>query len=161
MACRLYGAKPLPEPMPNYCQLDPYEQNKIWFKVQNFSFTKMHSIMSSAKCRPFCPGRDELRATDTDILYFYGTRNIWRITKFHFHQDHMYPVLRDIPLDEHPISKYISWVWVLWSWILRSAYQIKLYLTEKNGIYTNTIVSAYGHIFICVHISSDFNTWYI
>ena len=27
MACRLFGAKPLPEPMFTYCQLDPYEQS--------------------------------------------------------------------------------------------------------------------------------------
>ena len=26
MACRLLGAKPLPEPMLTYCQLDPQEQ---------------------------------------------------------------------------------------------------------------------------------------
>ena len=71
MACRLFGAKPLPEPMLTYCQLDPYEQNKIGIKVQYFSFTKMHSIMSSAKWRPFCPGRDELRTTDTDTNQKY------------------------------------------------------------------------------------------
>ena len=26
MSCHLFGAKPLPEPMPTYCQLDPQEQ---------------------------------------------------------------------------------------------------------------------------------------
>ena len=26
MACRLFGAKPLPEPMPAYCQPDSWEQ---------------------------------------------------------------------------------------------------------------------------------------
>ena len=29
-------------------------------EIQNFSFTKMHWKMSSAKWRPFCPGEDEL-----------------------------------------------------------------------------------------------------
>ena len=33
--------------------------NEILIKIQNFSFTKMHLKMSSAKWRPFCPGRDE------------------------------------------------------------------------------------------------------
>ena len=29
MACRLFGAKPLPEPMLTYCQLEPWEQNLV------------------------------------------------------------------------------------------------------------------------------------
>ena len=32
MACRLFGAKPLPEPMMTYCQLDPKEQTSVQFK---------------------------------------------------------------------------------------------------------------------------------
>ena len=31
MACRLFGAKPLPEPMLTYCQLDSYEQTSVKF----------------------------------------------------------------------------------------------------------------------------------
>ena len=33
MSCRLFGAKPLPEPMLIYCQLDFYEQSEIWIKI--------------------------------------------------------------------------------------------------------------------------------
>ena len=33
---------------------------EISIKIQNFSFTKMHLKISSAKQRPFCPGRHEL-----------------------------------------------------------------------------------------------------
>ena len=29
IACRLFGAKPLPEPMLTYCQLDPWEQTSV------------------------------------------------------------------------------------------------------------------------------------
>ena len=29
MACRLFGTKPLPEPMLTYCQLDPWEQTSV------------------------------------------------------------------------------------------------------------------------------------
>ena len=39
MACRLCGAKPLPEPMLAYCQLDPWEQfqwNSNWNEKENF-----------------------------------------------------------------------------------------------------------------------------
>ena len=32
MACRLSGAKPLPEPMLPYCQLDPWEQTSVEFE---------------------------------------------------------------------------------------------------------------------------------
>ena len=35
-----------------------FKENLI--KIQNFSFTKMHLNISSAKRRPFCPGEDEL-----------------------------------------------------------------------------------------------------
>ena len=31
MACRLFGAKPLPKPMLGYCRLDPYEQTSVKF----------------------------------------------------------------------------------------------------------------------------------
>ena len=31
MACHLLGAKPLPEPMLTYCQLDPKEQTSVKF----------------------------------------------------------------------------------------------------------------------------------
>ena len=62
MACRLFGAKPLSEPMLGYCLLDigaPFSE--ILTKIQNFSFTKMHLKTSSAKRWPFCTGGDELK----------------------------------------------------------------------------------------------------
>ena len=34
MACRLSGAKPLPEPMLPYCYLDPWEQNAVKFEFK-------------------------------------------------------------------------------------------------------------------------------
>ena len=36
MACRLFGAKPLPEPMLAYCQLDPWEQTSVKFESSSF-----------------------------------------------------------------------------------------------------------------------------
>ena len=35
--------------------------SKIWIKIHKFSFTKMQLNGSSARWRPFCPGRDELK----------------------------------------------------------------------------------------------------
>ena len=44
MACRLFGAKPLPEPMLAYCQLDPWEQFSVKFESEFYHF---HSINRS------------------------------------------------------------------------------------------------------------------
>ena len=38
MACRLFGAKPVPEPMPTYCQLDPQEQTSVKFESKYKTF---------------------------------------------------------------------------------------------------------------------------
>ena len=58
MACRLFGAKPLPWAMLNYCQLDPLETNvgEIRIQIQNFSSTKMYLKMAWAEWRLFGPG---------------------------------------------------------------------------------------------------------
>ena len=62
MACRLFCAKPLPEP--GLLSTGPLGTNlcKILIKIQNFSFMKMHLKMPSVKWQPFCPGEDELKA---------------------------------------------------------------------------------------------------
>ena len=55
MACRLVGAKPLSEPMMEYCQFYPQEQTSVKYQSkQAFSFKKMHLKMLFGKCRPFC-----------------------------------------------------------------------------------------------------------
>ena len=64
MPCRLFGAKPLPEPKLTYCQLDNgllgSYFSEIWIGILSFSYKKMQLKMSSAKWWPFCPGGDEL-----------------------------------------------------------------------------------------------------
>ena len=62
MACRLFGTKPLPDPMMAYSQLDSWEQISVKFESEFYHF---HSIKCIWKCclpnwRPFCPGGDEL-----------------------------------------------------------------------------------------------------
>ena len=56
MACNIFGTKPLSIPMLRYCH-----SVKFLVKIRNFSFTKMHLKISSAKWQPFCSRRDELR----------------------------------------------------------------------------------------------------
>ena len=57
MAGRLFGTKPLPEPMLAYCQLDSWEQISVNFESELYHF---HSRKFIWKCRlpkwrPFCP----------------------------------------------------------------------------------------------------------
>ena len=64
IACRLFGTKPLPEPMQIYCQLDLWEQISVKFELIFWYFHSRKCInafeISSVKWRPFCPGGDEL-----------------------------------------------------------------------------------------------------
>ena len=60
MTCCLFGAKPLPEPVLTYCQLDPWKKTSVKVESKNCSFMKMRLKLSSAKWRPFCSGGDEL-----------------------------------------------------------------------------------------------------
>ena len=57
MACRLFGAKPLPELMLAYCQLNSCDQTSVKFESE---FCHFHSWKCIWIWRPFCPGRDEL-----------------------------------------------------------------------------------------------------
>ena len=61
MACRLLGAKPLPEPMLVYCRLDSWEQVSVKFKSEFYHFHSRKCIWKClSKWQPFCPGEDEL-----------------------------------------------------------------------------------------------------
>ena len=54
MACRLFGAKPLSKLVLGCCQLHPFEQNSMkFYKIQNFSFTKMHLKIPSLCAAPW------------------------------------------------------------------------------------------------------------
>ena len=50
MACRLGGAKPLPEPMPEYCKLEQGANFiEILIEIHTFSFKKMTMTMTMKK----------------------------------------------------------------------------------------------------------------
>ena len=62
MACRLFGAKPLPEPMLPYCRLDPKEYISVKFSLKfKFSFKEVHLKKSSAKVATILPGLNVLK----------------------------------------------------------------------------------------------------
>ena len=70
MACCLFGAKPLSEPvLPGLLSIGPlgtkFSENCI--KIHTFSCKKIHLKMSSAKQQPFCLGGDELM---TSSMYY-------------------------------------------------------------------------------------------
>ena len=58
----LIGAKPLPELMLIYCQLDPWENISMKFQSEFYHFHSRKCIWNChlPKWRPFCPGGDEL-----------------------------------------------------------------------------------------------------
>ena len=62
MACRLFGAKPLPEPMRVYCWLNSWEQISEKFESEFYHFHSRKCIWNCRlpKRQPFCPGGDEL-----------------------------------------------------------------------------------------------------
>ena len=70
MACRLYGTKPLPEPMLAYCQLDSWEQISAKFESEFYHFHSRKCIWNCRlpKWRPFCSGGDELTHRSLDIM---------------------------------------------------------------------------------------------
>ena len=56
MSCRLFGAKPLLEPVQAYCKVKLWEQNSWHFKIQHFSAKNMNIKLSSVKWWPFHSG---------------------------------------------------------------------------------------------------------
>ena len=82
MACRLYGAKPLPEPILDYCQLDPWEQISVKFESEFYHFhsRKCISNFRLPKWQPFCPGGDEsinTKMVKAEYLLGLCTRKAW------------------------------------------------------------------------------------
>ena len=63
MACRLFGAKPLHEPMVPYCQLDSGKQISGKFELKFYHFHPRKCIWNCRlpKWQPFCPRRDQLK----------------------------------------------------------------------------------------------------
>ena len=70
MACRLFGAKPLPEPMLAYCELHAWEQISVKFETEFYHFHLKKCIWNCRlpKWRPYCPGGDEV----------HGDAKAWR-----------------------------------------------------------------------------------
>ena len=71
MAWRLVGFKPLSEPPPKWLiRTSGTNISEFVSEIHAFSFKKMHTTMSSAKCRSFCPGLNELNVLSNISCYF-------------------------------------------------------------------------------------------
>ena len=68
MACRLFGAKPLPEPILAYCQLDSWGKKSVKFELYHFHSRKCIWKWRLPKWRPFCPGGGKLITTSYWLL---------------------------------------------------------------------------------------------
>ena len=44
MTCRLFGAKPLPEPLLGYCQMDSWEQISVKFESEIYNFNQENAF---------------------------------------------------------------------------------------------------------------------
>ena len=80
MACRLFGAKPFPEPMLAFCQFDSREKKSVKFESEFSHFRSRKCIWNCRlpKWRPFCPGgmsQSLHRIPDRNALY--STRRRW------------------------------------------------------------------------------------
>ena len=58
MVCRLFGVKPLSEPVLGYCQLNSWEQISVKFEWEFYHFHSRKCFWNCClpKWQPFCPG---------------------------------------------------------------------------------------------------------
>ena len=67
MACRLFGAKPLPEPMLTYCQLNHWEETSV---KSEWKFKTFHSWKCTWKCRLWNGGHFDQGELTEKYLYY-------------------------------------------------------------------------------------------
>ena len=107
MACHLFGAKPLPEPMLVYCQLDSWQQISMKFMPEFYHFHWRKCIWNCRlPWRPFCPGGDELKDSNLHF-YFYSSKILyWYKGNCRTHQINTIPIYSDSSYAEKQVSWY-------------------------------------------------------
>ena len=96
MACRLFGAKPLPESMMEYCYLAPWKQTSV--KSQSkfiIVIQEMHLKISSGKWWPFCLGLNVL------IISNQWSWKLRSPASTEIKKNHLYPVVSTVCSDDH------------------------------------------------------------
>ena len=78
MALCWRGAKPLLEPMLDYCQLDSWEQISVKFETEFYHFHSRICIWNCLlpKWQPFSPGGDALTSLECAVVLSPGSANV-------------------------------------------------------------------------------------
>ena len=89
MACRLFGDKPLPEPMLAYFQLHFCKQISVKLEPEFYHFHSRKCISNChlPKWRPFCPSRDELMDQASQLeqhIFDYTLHKVGQTSKVSF-----------------------------------------------------------------------------
>ena len=116
MACRLFSAKPFPEQVLPYCQLNPWERISVKFKSEFYHF---HSRKFIWKCRlpkwrPFCPGGDELTVHHSIpyiVLYILWTYHVTWFTSHQLLQNYIRHSYSDDIFQEMSDAILLLWWW--------------------------------------------------
>ena len=102
MVCRLFGAKPLPEPMLAYCQLDSWEQISVKSKFCHVHSRKFDWKWRLPKWRTFCPVGDGLIpkhfviTIPVQISYWHQSITWTNVNIWHSFHDNIYLNTQDI-----------------------------------------------------------------
>ena len=140
IACRLFGAKPLPEPMLTYCQLDSWEQILVKFESE---FCHFHSRKCNWKCRlpkwrPFCSGGggrgDELIITGCRVRSHHMGR-------FALHSN--YVVLTREGIHCRSLKCFVRCCWDHIQWCLLIKKRIRAISIWKKSLHLQPIFMAY------------------
>ena len=94
MACRLFGAKPLSEPMLTYCQLYRWEQtSEIWIEMQHLFCQEIAFIIVACEvaailCRPDCDhwliSQNIMNLPMTKKQWVADLRPVWNMYCVHY-----------------------------------------------------------------------------
>ena len=109
-------------------------------KIQNFSFTKMHLKISSAKWWPFCPGGDEIGLQRQSVLGL----GLWHCSKV------IIPMPNGIsnvilPMKDQLVDEYLGWAW--------HEVMLTVFTLSHNGIYLNFSFSGKVQLFSFLTLS--------
>ena len=99
----------------------------IRIKIQNFSFTKMHLKLSSAKWRPFCPGGDELKSPRGKYIHTGWQQQLYSgyiqakiLTRSH----------AMCFISQHRCWFFTLWSWLKWNWKCKMNSKLESWLSE-------------------------------
>ena len=77
MACRLFGAKPLSEPMLDYCKLDPWEQTSVKFESKYKTFHSRKCIWKDRQQNNNCYLRRNVRYFQWKLSWWCTLSRHW------------------------------------------------------------------------------------